>query len=262
MDQGAPERNGRGLHGNHSGESRAQPSAGRASPPLYSAPPVSFRELPAQDLPGATPGQGGQGASPPSSPGRRAAPQPGYEPAQPAAFTDQPGSQYSPAPPDQFSPAPDPFSPAPPATGRRAQQGRGQANGTGPRSQLPSRTSQGSRSQPQPAPVPNGSYVPPQSSHSPALPGPGTGGPSSSGVPLGDTVQAAHAEGFELGESVAREAPALWLEAVLARKPRMPSDLEARLLQGSALPIDSLLHDEVRHALRSGFWDALERSRR
>ena len=69
-------------------------------------------------------------------------------------------------------------------------------------------------------------------------------------------------EGFEFGESVAREAPALWLEAVIARKPRMPSDLEARLLQGSALPIDSLLHDEVRQALRRGFWDALERSRR
>jgi hypothetical protein len=79
---------------------------------------------------------------------------------------------------------------------------------------------------------------------------------------LADAVQAAHAEGFGFGEAVARDAPALWLEAVLARKPRMPSDLEARLLQGSALPIDSLLHDEVRHALRRGFWDALERSRR
>jgi hypothetical protein len=78
---------------------------------------------------------------------------------------------------------------------------------------------------------------------------------------VGDAVQAAHAEGFGFGEAVARDAPALWLEAVLARKPRMPSDLEARLLQGSALPIDSLLHDEVRHALRRGFWDALERSR-
>jgi hypothetical protein len=77
-----------------------------------------------------------------------------------------------------------------------------------------------------------------------------------------DAVQAAHAEGFGFGDAVARDAPALWLEAVLARKPRMPSDLEARLLQGSALPIDSLLHDEVRHSLRRGFWDALERSRR
>jgi hypothetical protein len=83
----------------------------------------------------------------------------------------------------------------------------------------------------------------------------------SSSLSMGDAVQSAHAEGFGFGEAVARDAPALWLEAVLARKPRMPSDLEARLLQGSALPIDSLLHDEVRHALRRGFWDALERSR-
>lgn len=81
------------------------------------------------------------------------------------------------------------------------------------------------------------------------------------GVGLPDAVNAAHREGREFGDSVAREAPALWLEAVLARKPRMPSDLEARLLQGSSLPIDFLLHDEVRHALRRGFWDALENSR-
>jgi hypothetical protein len=81
-------------------------------------------------------------------------------------------------------------------------------------------------------------------------------------ISLADAVQAAHAEGFGFGDAVARDAPALWLEAVLARKPRMPSDLETRLLQGSTLPIDSLLHDEVRHALRRGFWDALERSRR
>ena len=106
-------------------------------------------------------------------------------------------------------------------------------------------------------------------------PGPGLGvpggplgpaGPAYSaaqpGVSLADAVQSAHREGQEFGESVAHDAPALWLEAVLARKPRMPSDLEARLLQGSALPIDFLLHDEVRHALRRGFWDALERARR
>ncbi len=95
-------------------------------------------------------------------------------------------------------------------------------------------------------------------------PQPGSAGPAPQpvAVSLADAVQAAHAEGFGFGEAVARDAPALWLEAVLARKPRMPSDLEARLLQGSALPIDSLLHDEVRHALRRGFWDALERSRR
>lgn len=94
----------------------------------------------------------------------------------------------------------------------------------------------------------------------------GPGGPGYPGghlgVSLADAVQSAHQEGQAFGESVARDAPALWLEAVLARKPRMPSDLEARLLQGSALPIDFLLHDEVRHALRRGFWDALERARR
>jgi hypothetical protein len=81
-------------------------------------------------------------------------------------------------------------------------------------------------------------------------------------IALPDAVKAAHAEGYSFGESIGREAPGLWLEAVLARKPRMPSDLEARLLQGSVLPIDSLLHDEVRHSLRRGFWDALESARR
>ncbi|HUZ24290.1 MAG TPA: NYN domain-containing protein [Streptosporangiaceae bacterium] len=135
----------------------------------------------------------------------------------------------------------------------------------------------------QQAPYPGnyGPLVPPQAqSYPPQGPGP-YGGPQAPGavqpqpqplpqsqmsqpisISLADAVQAAHAEGFGFGEAVARDAPALWLEAVLARKPRMPSDLEARLLQGSALPIDSLLHDEVRHALRRGFWDALERSRR
>jgi hypothetical protein len=88
------------------------------------------------------------------------------------------------------------------------------------------------------------------------------GGQPSAAVSLADAVQSAHEEGQEFGSTVARDAPALWLEAVLARKPRMPSDLEARLLQGSSLPIDFLLHDEVRHALRRGFWDALERARR
>ena len=107
---------------------------------------------------------------------------------------------------------------------------------------------------PQPVASPaNSGY---QNATSPVSAGPGVG------VSLSDAVQAAHEEGQEFGGSVARDAPALWLEAVLARKPRMPSDLEARLLQGSALPIDFLLHDEVRHALRRGFWDALERTRR
>ena len=121
---------------------------------------------------------------------------------------------------------------------------------------------------PQAPPMPGGQQVPggqqDMGAHSGpiGLVGPGGYSGGAQGVSLGDAVQSAHEEGQAFGESVARDAPALWLEAVLARKPRMPSDLEARLLQGSALPIDFLLHDEVRHALRRGFWDALERARR
>ncbi|HEU5027050.1 MAG TPA: NYN domain-containing protein, partial [Spirillospora sp.] len=127
---------------------------------------------------------------------------------------------------------------------------------------------------PSPSPPPPPQTLPSQTSGPSPLPtsqphGPYTGPQQIAPVPaqqntptLSDAVKAAHQEGQDFGESVARDAPALWLEAVLARKPRMPSDLEARLLQGSSLPIDFLLHDEVRHALRRGFWDALERSRR
>jgi hypothetical protein len=115
---------------------------------------------------------------------------------------------------------------------------------------------------PVPPGQPDAPYIPPQGPHS----GPQPAAqhalvPQPVAVSLADAVQAAHGEGFSFGQAVARDAPALWLEAVLARKPRMPSDLEARLLQDSSLPIDSLLHDEVRHALRRGFWDALERVR-
>ena len=150
--------------------------------------------------------------------------------------------------------------------------------GAGPQYQPGLNAPYGGQSQQPPAAPPGqygggyGSTVPPGSNYPAATSGPydvqhlPPRGPPSLPQPiaisLADAVQAAHAEGFGFGEAVARDAPALWLEAVLARKPRMPSDLEARLLQGSALPIDSLLHDEVRHALRRGFWDALERSRR
>ncbi|MEY9214656.1 NYN domain-containing protein [Thermobifida halotolerans] len=92
-------------------------------------------------------------------------------------------------------------------------------------------------------------------------PAPRLGYHPSGGRTIEEAVAVAHREGNDFAESIARDAPVLWLEAVLARKPRMPSDLEARLLQGSALPVDFLLRDEVRHALRQGFWDALERSR-
>ncbi|MEV0386542.1 NYN domain-containing protein [Nonomuraea sp. NPDC050643] len=110
----------------------------------------------------------------------------------------------------------------------------------------------------------NGTYQPSQlGPYTGPQPAPLTPSPASTAgaTTLSDAVKAAHREGHDFGDSVARDAPALWLEAVLARKPRMPSDLEARLLQGSSLPIDFLLHDEVRHALRRGFWDALERAR-
>jgi hypothetical protein len=130
----------------------------------------------------------------------------------------------------QGQPAANPL-PAPPAITPQAEPGGQPGSGSG---------------------VPGGPLGPAPPAYSVAQPG----------VSLADAVQSAHREGQEFGESVARDAPALWLEAVLARKPRMPSDLEARLLQGSALPIDFLLHDEVRHALRRGFWDALERARR
>jgi uncharacterized LabA/DUF88 family protein len=113
-----------------------------------------------------------------------------------------------------------------------------------------------------PAPAPGGQQDLGAQSGPIGLVGPGGYSGGAAGASLADAVQSAHEEGQAFGDSVARDAPALWLEAVLARKPRMPSDLEARLLQGSTLPIDFLLHDEVRHALRRGFWDALERARR
>jgi uncharacterized LabA/DUF88 family protein len=278
---GLPEGNGRVVHGAHaaSGPAVQAPQGVMAppGPPLYSAPaPTSFRAEPAmpaiQEVPqpqaqGATPGNSSvPGQSGPSGPmqahpgppssgssGPLAAPQSSpYEPAHPGAFAD-PAGQFSPAPPEQFSGVPAGL----PA--RRSPQDPGPQQ---PGQPLPLPPRQPPAPHPQPAgrpgPPAGAGFVPPQSPYSAAAPGSSPAAPLS----LGDAVQTAHAEGFEFGESVAREAPALWLEAVLARKPRMPSDLEARLLQGSALPIDSLLHDEVRHALRRGFWDALERSRR
>ncbi len=73
-----------------------------------------------------------------------------------------------------------------------------------------------------------------------------------------EAVLVAEHEGFDVGREIAKGAPELWLEAVLARKPRMPSDLEARLLSESKLPVDALTTDEVRQALRRGAWAAFE----
>ena len=200
----------------------------------------------------APPGQAGfRGQGPEALSGQAPAgsrlPQPGV----PGQLPPGPGGQPAagtPVPPGQplRATAPPSFPPAQPVRPggaheqRAAQQFPGNpSDGGPPAGYLPQ---QGPHSGPQPA----------------AQPAPV---PAPVAVSLADAVQAAHGEGFNFGQAVARDAPALWLEAVLARKPRMPSDLEARLLQDSSLPIDSLLHDEVRHALRRGFWDALERVR-
>ncbi len=235
---GLPDPRARGAH--------AQPPAAEQNP--YQAPPASFRG-PAQDVPSRPYQQGPYGVLPPEQmmPGQ---PYGQPVPPAPAGPGQNPGGAYVPPQSPYGTPqsALPPQSPVPQTPG---QQTPGQH--TPPQSPLPPPVP--------PSPVPPPAPVPPPSVPPPA-PGPHDAAGPGQGLPLADAVQAAHAEGFEFGQSVAREAPALWLEAVLARKPRMPSDLEARLLQDSALPIDSLLHDETRHALRRGFWDALERSRR
>jgi NYN domain len=203
--------------------------------PAASGSPAAPGTQAAPGGPAGLPGQAGQPASlvPPTG-----GPQPGLGgPGGPGGPGGQPGSGYG-----------IPNLPAPAGSPPGAVNGIGQPNVYG-----------------QPSGGPVGLHGVPGGPG--ALGGPlGPAGPAYSGtqagISLADAVQSAHQEGQNFGESVARDAPALWLEAVLARKPRMPSDLEARLLQGSALPIDFLLHDEVRHALRRGFWDALERSRR
>jgi uncharacterized LabA/DUF88 family protein len=188
-----------------------------------SVPPGRYAEAPGAGRYAESPGQSRFAEGPPAA--RYGDAPPEYQPAQPGAF----GPGQAPYPPEYPGPQP------------------GQQTGPGPEPRYP----QPSREQ---AP-----YSGPQTAADVALPQPVS---QPMAMSLSDATAAAHAEGFGFGDAVARDAPALWLEAVLARKPRMPSDLEARLLQGSALPIDSLLHDEVRHSLRRGFWDALERSRR
>ena len=193
------------------------------------------------------------GEAPPARPDIYAAPGPLSLPAPPR--TQRPDRQERPDRPER--PEPEGLSGT-----EAAQASPGQLR------RLPSRPSSPAPLGPMgsPPPGPHGGLVSPRtgpySGPQPIATSPPPGYQSVGGVSLVEAVQAAHEEGQEFGASVARDAPALWLEAVLARKPRMPSDLEARLLQGSALPIDFLLHDEVRHALRRGFWDALERTRR
>lgn len=200
---------------------------------------AAHASLPPSPPPSLPPAQIPAQPSSPPQPSPAAPASPGNRPPSLPTYTYQP---EPPSPPQQPTP-PQPFA-APSA-----------APVTGPiQAQPPSAGQYGAPSLHQ-QPSQLGPYMGPQLA--PVSPTPATGGATT----LADAVKAAHREGHDFGESVARDAPALWLEAVLARKPRMPSDLEARLLQGSSLPIDFLLHDEVRHALRRGFWDALERAR-
>ena len=244
------------------GQPAAQGFQAQGGPPGHPGPqgPQSRPAMPAY-----------QAAPPPSAPAPQAPP---ARPAAPQGFPAQaPGMAAGQAPavprPPTAGAPPGPVAPAAPAGAgvpalsavRPGAQLRGApgypaAPPTGP-------TDQWARQYPMPpGQREDGPYVPQQGPHSGPQPvAQHALVPQPVAVSLADAVQAAHAEGFNVGQGVAREAPALWLEAVLARKPRMPSDLEARLLQDSSLPIDSLLHDEVRHALRRGFWDGLERAR-
>ncbi|MER6949505.1 NYN domain-containing protein [Nonomuraea sp. NPDC000554] len=228
-------------HAAHSLPPASQPSAPPIAPPPTPPATPSPAPPPTPTLPSLPP-------APQKSSGSHAAP-PAEQPpqSQPTAGGLPPSRGQAatpPALPSYTFPAEQPATPPPaaPATGPVQQSPTtGQFSSTSSAGGFqPSQL--GPYTGPQPAPVP-----PPAA--------------TAGATTLADAVKSAHREGHDFGESVARDAPALWLEAVLARKPRMPSDLEARLLQGSSLPIDFLLHDEVRHALRRGFWDALERAR-
>ncbi|MEU8343665.1 Uncharacterized conserved protein, LabA/DUF88 family [Actinomadura meyerae] len=244
----------------HSGPPPSSPVTGPPVPSSSAPPMPSVRDLGPAMTGGLSGGSGGGTTGPMSLPGGSGGGLGGSSygtggqqaPLQPASTTGPsplsgPSSTQAPSAPAPSAPAPS----APPA----------------PSPAPPPNTGPQYSSSPIPAPSPP---PPPQtlpSQQPTGQHGPYTGPqqlpvPAQSTPTLADAVKSAHQEGQDFGESVARDAPALWLEAVLARKPRMPSDLEARLLQGSSLPIDFLLHDEVRHALRRGFWDALERSRR
>ncbi|MEU6787659.1 NYN domain-containing protein [Nonomuraea angiospora] len=201
----------------------AQPSLPPALPPM---PPATGSHAAGSSSPSSSNGSSSNG----SSSGRGQSSTPPMLPTYASYQPEQP--PITPAPP--ATPATGPIQSQSPSTGQFASPS---SSGTYQPAQL------GPYTGPQPAPV-----TPPSAA-------------TAGATTLADAVKSAHREGHDFGESVARDAPALWLEAVLARKPRMPSDLEARLLQGSSLPIDFLLHDEVRHALRRGFWDALERAR-
>ena len=258
----SPLSNGHGGTNGHAGSlGPLQTTSNNGPPPAspLSVPPPAPASTPAppvRDLGPAMTGGFGSGSAPTGGSGTGTGPMP---------LPGGSGGGYG-GSPYRSGGQPLPSQPAPaPAAGPSSTQAPAPAPSSPPPSLGPQYTSS---PVPAPSPPPPPQTLQPQTMQSGGQQhGPYTG-PQQMPVPaqqtptLSDAVKAAHQEGQDFGESVARDAPALWLEAVLARKPRMPSDLEARLLQGSSLPIDFLLHDEVRHALRRGFWDALERSRR
>lgn len=216
-------------------------SNGHSAPSL---PPAQPQSLPQASLPSSLPtslpqsSSGGSHAAPSSSGNGQSSGLSRGQSSTPPSLPSYTGYQAEqPSSPPPSAPVTGPIQAQPQQSSPTTGQFSAPSSGTYQPSQL------GPYTGPQPAPV-----TPPAAA-------------TAGATTLADAVKAAHREGHDFGESVARDAPALWLEAVLARKPRMPSDLEARLLQGSSLPIDFLLHDEVRHALRRGFWDALERAR-
>jgi uncharacterized LabA/DUF88 family protein len=256
----------------HNGAQSAQPTGQPSSGPMPLGPgpsgpgPLSQRPQSPGPAGPAGPDLGAGPSSLPSGPGS------GGQPIAPVVPMEQPGQGYGGNRGPAYGgprPVTGPVSlvgqpPAPPAPGAYAGPA-GPAGQAGPGdggSGQPGRPGQPGQPGSDAYPALSQVAPPPSAAQQDAGGSPGYSSGGQSGVSLADAVQSAHEEGQAFGESVARDAPALWLEAVLARKPRMPSDLEARLLQGSALPIDFLLHDEVRHALRRGFWDALEHARR
>ncbi|RCV50386.1 NYN domain-containing protein [Marinitenerispora sediminis] len=251
------------------------PTGGPPAPP-QAAPTGTHASM--APSPPAEPGPGPGHAAPPTGahPGMRGVAQQGYggapqsPPAQPPTGAHRNplmGGQYErEAPPSRGAP-PGPDPRYGPSTGENP----GFGGNTGPNPTFGASTGADASFRSAAETHPGlGSATGPHSDHPPVQHGPYTNPTprvgyvhpgSSAARTVDDAVEVAAREGSDFAESIARDAPVLWLEAVLARRPRMPSDLEARLLQGSTLPIDFLLRDEVRHALRQGFWDALERSR-
>ncbi|WP_017595738.1 NYN domain-containing protein [Nocardiopsis potens] len=232
-----------GAHGGLAAASATGPQ------PAYGAPPQPVPQQPVQ--PAQPPQQAQTGAhAPMAAPGHPAGPR---HHQQPAGYEHEAPPGRAPAPPD-------------PRYGPTTGENPGFGGGTGPNPTFGTSTEGDSPRGGAPGvrpPDATGPRLRPRVQHGPytdPVPSADYAGASAART-IEEAVNVARREGNDFAESIARDAPALWLEAVLVRRPRMPSDLEARLLQGSALPIDYLLRDEVREALRQGFWEALERAR-